>query len=683
MKAVNRMSLSHQFVGASILLGGLVILGLALFVSSYTYRLGLEHAEREVKGHIHGLRQLVDTTHEISVGLTDKVSSIFLSHFPEPFTLRPERTMPVGAVDTPTLEYQGRPVNLDFSKVDEFARSAGGVATVFVRKGDDFVRISTSLKNEAGERAIGTALAADHPAKARLIAGETYLGVAKLFGHQYMTKYTPARDKDGNVVGALFVGFDLTGAFGSLKTALESLKFGNSGYAFLVRAKGTEKSLMIFHPVLAGKSATEIRDADGGQPLERMLTGSAGSITYPWKDQDGTSRTKIAYYEHTDSLGGLVVAGGGYMEDFTAESAALRNIILIAASVAALVLSLLLYAFITQQMRPVKSIVEVLKRIGAGDLQARIRHEPHEQGSRNELHIISDSIDATARDVGALIAELRQQAAEIEDTAATLSRTSEALAGAAATQNDAAHAMANGVGEMAASIKQVSDNARSADAHTRETRQQAARGQDATREVIAQMASIENAVSTAAERIQQLGEASQHISTVVSVIREVADQTNLLALNAAIEAARAGEQGRGFAVVADEVRKLAERTAASTQEITRVVESIQTGTDDAIMGMASTREQVAAGVVKVEASGRTMSDIEAGAIEVATIAAEMSASLRQQAAASTGIGDEVARISQISGQNDAAAREALDAASTLARLSRRMSEAVDRFRVEH
>ena len=243
--------------------------------------------------------------------------------------------------------------------------------------------------------------------------------------------------------------------------------------------------------------------------------------------------------------------------------------------------------------------------------------------------------------------------------------------------------VAYGVGEMAASIKQVSDNARSADAHTRETRQQAARGQDATREVIAQMASIENAVSTAAERIQQLGEASQHISTVVSVIREVADQTNLLALNAAIEAARAGEQGRGFAVVADEVRKLAERTAASTQEITRVVESIQTGTDDAIMGMASTREQVAAGVVKVEASGRTMSDIEAGAIEVATIAAEMSASLRQQAAASTGIGDEVARISQISGQNDDAAREALDAASTLARLSRRMSEAVDRFRVEH
>jgi methyl-accepting chemotaxis protein-2 (aspartate sensor receptor) len=363
MKSINRMSLSHQFVGASILLGGLVILGLALFVSSYTYRLGLEHADREVKGHIHGLRQLVDTTHEISVGLTDKVSAIFLSHFPEPFVLRPN-ARPGWAVDTPTLEYQGKPLNLDFTSVDDFARTSGGVATVFVRKGDDFVRVSTSLKTEPRARR-GHRAGRRPPRRVRLLAGETYLGVAKLFGRQYMTKYTPARDKDGKVVGALFVGFDLTGAFGSLKTALESLKFGNSGYAFLVRAKGNEKGLMIFHPVLAGKNATEIHDAEGGQPLERMLTGGGGSITYPWKDRDGASRTKIAYYEHTDSLGGLVVASGGYMEDFTAESTALRDIILIAASVAALVLSLLLYTFITHQMRPVKAIVEVLGRIGA------------------------------------------------------------------------------------------------------------------------------------------------------------------------------------------------------------------------------------------------------------------------------------------------------------------------------
>ena len=141
-----------------------------------------------------GLRQLVDTTHEISVGLTDKVSAIFLSHFPEPFVLRPDRTVMVGTAETPNLEYQGKPVNLDFTSVDAFARSSGGVATVFVRKGDDFVRVSTSLKTDAGERAVGTALAADHPAKAKLIAAETAMhvttdAVQMLGGNGFMKEY--------------------------------------------------------------------------------------------------------------------------------------------------------------------------------------------------------------------------------------------------------------------------------------------------------------------------------------------------------------------------------------------------------------------------------------------------------------------------------------------------------------
>lgn len=170
--------------------------------------------------------------------------------------------------------------------------------------------------------------------------------------------------------------------------------------------------------------------------------------------------------------------------------------------------------------------------------------------------------------------------------------------------------MAAGIGQMANSIQRVSENARSADAHTRDTREQAARGRNAARDVIAQMDSIEQAVGTTAERIQQLGEASAHISTVVSVFREVADQTNLLALNAAIEAARAGEQGRGFAVVADEVRKPAERTAASTQEITQVVDSIQSGTRDAIQGMASARYALAAASTLAQLSRRMSEAVE-------------------------------------------------------------------------
>ena len=238
-----------------------------------------------------------------------------------------------------------------------------------------------------------------------------------------------------------------------------------------------------------------------------------------------------------------------------------------------------------------------------------------------------------------------------------------------------------GVEELAVSINILSDNARSTDSSVRETRELASQGREASGAAVSQMANIEQAVADAAGQIEHLGEASRQISSVVSVIREVADQTNLLALNAAIEAARAGEQGRGFAVVADEVRKLAERTAASTQEISRVVDSIQSGAGEAIAGMHAARGRVGEGVVKVEDSGARMAAIESGASSVAALASDMSNALAEQASAGNAIGEEVERISRLSEQNDAASQEAFQAAARLEQLASRMAESVARFSV--
>ncbi|GEC96904.1 methyl-accepting chemotaxis protein [Zoogloea ramigera] len=630
---------------------------------------------------MHSVRKMLDTTHEISVGLTDKVTTLFISQFPEPFTLVADRSVQVGALEAPTLEYRGKALNLDFTAVDELTRNTGGVATIFVRQGDDFIRVSTSLKTDKGERAIGTRLGADHPARARLLAGDSYLGNAKLFGRHYMTKYVPARDRDGKVVGVLFVGFDLTSVFASLKSTIDELKFGTHGYAYVFHSQGKERGVMLFHPQFAGKDSKDLKDANGELLMEKMMAMPAGSITYPWQDPDGTTREKLALFEQTDSLGGLVVACGGYVTDFTAGSAALRNMILLASGVAALLLAALLYAFITRQLRPVRKIVQALERIGAGDLQARIGRGNDTGPTRNELDIIARSIDASTASMGQLIGELRQQSREVEGTAAALSQVSRALADNAATQSNAASAMAAGVEELAVSINILSDNARSTDSSVRETRELASQGREASGAAVSQMANIEQAVADAAGQIKHLGEASRQISSVVSVIREVADQTNLLALNAAIEAARAGEQGRGFAVVADEVRKLAERTAASTQEISRVVDSIQSGAGEAIAGMHAARGRVGEGVVKVEDSGARMAAIESGASSVAALASDMSNALAEQASAGNAIGEEVERISRLSEQNDAASQEAFQAAARLEQLASRMAESVARFSV--
>ena len=203
----------------------------------------------------------------------------------------------------------------------------------------------------------------------------------------------------------------------------------------------------------------------------------------------------------------------------------------------------------------------------------------------------------------------------------------------------------------------------------------------ATDEIADSLLHLATESRNSAGEVDALAQRADEIGAIVKLIHDVADQTNLLALNAAIEAARAGEQGRGFAVVADEVRKLAERTSISTQEIASVVGSIQSGAAEAVRGMQSARNQVSDGVAKVEASGKAMADIEAGAAEVASIAAEMSDALREQASASNSIGKEVERISLLSDENDASAHNASQAADTLEQLSTKMSAAVGKFRI--
>jgi methyl-accepting chemotaxis protein len=241
--------------------------------------------------------------------------------------------------------------------------------------------------------------------------------------------------------------------------------------------------------------------------------------------------------------------------------------------------------------------------------------------------------------------------------------------------------MAATVEEVTVSINHVAERTVEADALSRESGAQAEQGGAVIERTVAEIGDVCNDVRDSSVKIAALQKQTESIGMVVKTIKEIADQTNLLALNAAIEAARAGEQGRGFAVVADEVRKLAERTTNSTHEIETTILAVQAGADDAVSRMQATMARVEAGVAAAREAGGAIRSIRDGSAEVVSHVAEISHSIREQGVASHSMAQVVERVAQMSEQNSAAAGQTAQSSALLQQLAGEMETAIRRYRI--
>ena len=241
--------------------------------------------------------------------------------------------------------------------------------------------------------------------------------------------------------------------------------------------------------------------------------------------------------------------------------------------------------------------------------------------------------------------------------------------------------MAASVEEMAVSVSHVADSSNSAQGIARDSLEKSRQGEEKIDRTVGEMMSMADAVRGTSATMEQLGRRTEEIGGIAGVIKEIADQTNLLALNAAIEAARAGEQGRGFAVVADEVRKLAERTTTATKEIASVITAIQGETRNAVGEMHGIVGQVTANAEAARAAGEAIGGIREGSARVVDVTSDIATALREQSIASDTIARQVELIASKSEENATAMGEAREASESMKRLSAEMHALVDRFRV--
>ncbi|MBI1173723.1 MAG: HAMP domain-containing protein [Sideroxydans sp.] len=299
-----------------------------------------------------------------------------------------------------------------------------------------------------------------------------------------------------------------------------------------------------------------------------------------------------------------------------------------------------------------------------------------------------DEIGQTARSFNELMESLQGAFRQVHDgiekvaeSSHSLSTSANQVAGSSTNQSEAASSMAATVEEVTVSISHVSEGAREALRISRSSGELAERGGAIIHRAAEEMEKIADTVRQTSGSIENLGEQSTRISSIVKVIESIAEQTNLLALNAAIEAARAGEQGRGFAVVADEVRKLAERTTQATHEVSGMIDTIQHASRDAVSGMAEMVGQVDGGVDLAHQAGEAINQITTESSQVLATVGDISAALVEQSKASNDIAAQIEKVAQMSEENSAAAEQSASAAEHLAKLADDMRTTVNRFKI--
>ena len=626
-------------------------------------------------------QQVVDMIDAYSTALegsSEKLANVLQNNFPGGFTLDEGSTIDVAGHATPQLRSGGGTVNLNYSVVDHFTATTGAVATIFARQGDGFVRVATSLKKENGERAVGTPLDPSHPALPLLLKGQSFTGKARLFGHDYMTRYVPQTDKSGKVVAALFVGLDFTSELVALKKRINSIRLNETGYVFAVDA-GKDQGTLVIHPTQEGKNLLDAKDAKGVTYIKDMLEKKTGVLHYQFMNPErgeSAPRDKVATFVHFPKWN-WIVASSSYTEELSAEAARVRNRLIFSALVlVGLLISVVFFVSRRWVTQPLAEAVTVMQKIAAGDLTVQVM----DRGGDEVGQLLRATRNMAAKMHDAL-ADIRNASDQLVDSSQQLANTATLVAEQSGHQSDAASTMAASVEELNSSIVQVSDHAQAAQGISDHSGTVAGDGAAVIQGAVGSMTDIATTVRAASEVVATLGAESQAISAIVSTIKEIADQTNLLALNAAIEAARAGEQGRGFAVVADEVRKLAERTTASTEEIAAMIRKILDGTEQAVARMEEGVQQVEEGVAYADKAGRSITDIKQSASKVAEAVHGISYTLSEQSSATAEIARNVERIARGAEDNNYLAQNAARHAETLEQLSASLKAQVSRFRV--
>lgn len=443
-------------------------------------------------------------------------------------------------------------------------------------------------------------------------------------------------------------------ALGNVDISIESRttdEIGNLEKSFGLMIEGIKEKVVAAEKLAAGDLTVQINVRSDEDALSKSMQKVVESLR--GLEAETVALSKAAVEGKLSTRGNASKYSGGYKEIISGVNETLDAVV-----------------------APLQESSEVLNKIAEGDLTSRMvgTYRGDFQAIKDNINHLAESFNNALSDVSAAIQATASASSQISSSA-------EEMAAGAQEQSSQTSEVASAVDEMTKTIMDTTHNASNASQTAKNAGSIAKEGGKVVDQTIQGMNRIASVVKQSAETVQQLGKSSDQIGEIVQVIDDIADQTNLLALNAAIEAARAGEQGRGFAVVADEVRKLAERTTKATKEIATMIKQIQQDTSEAVISMTSGTLEVDKGRELADEAGKSLSQIITGAQEVVDIVTQVAAASEEQSSAAEQISKNLEAINHVTNESATGIQQIARASEDLNRLTINLQELIARFKI--
>ncbi|CAK1921208.1 methyl-accepting chemotaxis protein [Vibrio crassostreae] len=438
-------------------------------------------------------------------------------------------------------------------------------------------------------------------------------------------------------------------------------------------------------PQLHGTSFNDFKDGNGnsvGQLIQRVLGNRTGQIIeYTWTQKlpDGTIEEKLSIAEKTPHWGWVVGTGIGFNEVNARFWSTAQWQLFLCVVIAGLILSSLIVSI--KRMLALlggepKDVREAVQAVAQGRIQTTFETQATDGSIYHAVQQMSKSLAELVSNLDASMLALRGELQRVEDRAGSIAQLTE-------TQQQSTEMIATAMTEMASSANNVADSASDTARNTDEADKQSQHTQQLIHNTVDNIQGLAGQLGTASEAVANLDNDVNNIAKVLDVIGDIAEQTNLLALNAAIEAARAGEQGRGFAVVADEVRNLAGRTQSSTKEIQLMINNLQEGSRNAIQTMevcAATSEST---VTESQNASEALQQIVVALESISSMSHQIATAAAEQTQVSDDISKRINMIEESGNQLSNVVTESHNSTQTLASLSNELEAWVNRFEVKH